>query len=121
MVRRGEGQVRVVVCGGRNYADKARVWIALDGLMPEEVAQGGASGADQHARDWCIRRKVRCSTFYAQWDQDGPAAGPIRNQYMLDEFKPDLVLAFPGGKESNDVVRKANRARIKVVEFRAGV
>lgn len=110
-----------MVCGGRRYADRARVWLALDGLMPEEVAQGGASGADQHAREWCLKRKVRCSTFYPQWDEDGPSAGPMRNQIMLDKFKPDMVLAFPGGRGTADMIRKANRARVKVVEFREGV
>ena len=36
---------------------------------------------------------------------------------MLDEGKPDLVIAFPGGRGTADMVRKANRAGVKVVEI----
>jgi hypothetical protein len=32
-----------------------------------------------------------------EWDELGKKAGPLRNQRMLDEGKPDLVVAFPGG------------------------
>jgi len=34
------------------------------------------------------------STYPADWAQHGRAAGPIRNQRMLTQGKPDLVVAF---------------------------
>ena len=44
----------------------------------------------------------------------GRSAGPIRNQAMLDEGRPDLVVAFPGHHGTADIVRRARAAGIKV-------
>lgn len=44
----------------------------------------------------------------------GKSAGPIRNQTMLDDGKPDLVLAFPGGRGTADMVAKAEKHGIPV-------
>src|SRR5688572_33050578 len=108
--------MRVLVCGGRDYADRAMVYAVLDevaGVTDDEplgrpdflIIHGGATGADQLADDWavmnwklCLRRPVKKS----EWDEHGKAAGPMRNQRMLDEGKPDLVIAFPGGKRSEE-------------------
>src|SRR5262249_16770583 len=45
-----------------------------------------------------------------EWDELGKKAGPLRNQRMLDEGKPDLVVAFPGGGGTKDMVRRAVQA-----------
>jgi hypothetical protein len=45
--------------------------------------------------------------FPANWKVYGRAAGPIRNMKMLLEGKPDLVVAFPGGIGTADMVKKA--------------
>jgi hypothetical protein len=50
----------------------------------------------------------------ADWNTHGRAAGPIRNQRMLDEVKPELVVAFPGGRGTADMVRRAREAGVNV-------
>jgi hypothetical protein len=56
--------------------------------------------------------------YPAQWHKYGRAAGPIRNQQMLAEGKPDLVLAFhddiDGSRGTKDMVNRARRAGVKV-------
>ena len=42
------------------------------------------------------------------------SAGHIRNQVMLDKGKPDVVVAFPGGRGTADMVRRAEGAGIEV-------
>jgi hypothetical protein len=54
--------------------------------------------------------------FPAQWDRYGEAAGPIRNAWMLEFGKPDLVVAFPGGRGTADMISKARKAGIEVCE-----
>jgi hypothetical protein len=54
--------------------------------------------------------------FPADWDTHGRAAGPIRNQRMLDVGKPDFVIAFPGGHGTANMVRKAKAAGVQVLE-----
>lgn len=80
------------------------------------VIQGGANGADLLARRWSEYKGIECLTFHAKWSRHGPSAGPIRNQQMIDEGKPDLVVAFPGGRGTADMVRRARIAGIRVIE-----
>lgn len=121
--------MRVLVCGGRDFQSQTAVWKALNEVAARSgrivVINGGAKGADALAREWVHDQKRRapcfaesCVTFPAQWLAHGPKAGPIRNQQMIDEGQPDLVLAFPGGKGTADMVRRARIAGIEVREIR---
>lgn len=115
--------MRVLVCGGRDYGNITRVAQELDALHREiphdcmRVIQGGATGADQLARAWCAHRHVEYENYAADWKAHGKAAGPIRNQRMLDHGKPDLVIAFPGGRGTADMVRRAKAAGVPVREI----
>jgi hypothetical protein len=51
----------------------------------------------------------------ANWRKYGPAAGPIRNQQMLD-WGPDLVVAFAGGTGTAGMVALARAAGVPVIE-----
>jgi hypothetical protein len=110
---------RVLVCGGRDYADQAMLFGILDMLAEVHgiwrIIQGGADGADRLARMWCHTRRCEMENYPADWRKHGRAAGPIRNQQMLDEGHPDLVVAFPGGKGTADMVRRAKAASIEVM------
>lgn len=111
--------MRVLVCGGRDYSDKAFLWNVLDGLGPPEVSEivsGMAPGADSIAAEWAERFGFPLHKFPADWSL-GRKAGPIRNQRMLDEGKPDLVVAFPGGRGTADMVRRARQSGVPVKEI----
>jgi hypothetical protein len=56
------------------------------------------------------------AVFPADWETHGRAAGPIRNQAMLDEGKPYLVIAFWDGKSKGtlDMISRATRAGVPV-------
>jgi hypothetical protein len=111
--------VRVLVCGGRDYTKGPVVRKELSALRPAPtlLIEGGATGADHQAKMWAVAAKVPVRMFAADWRKHGPAAGPIRNQRMLDEGKPDLVIAFPGGRGTADMVRRARSAGIEVREI----
>ncbi len=111
--------MRVLVCGGRDYREWLKVFDALEGCKPypTTVMQGGASGADRHARDWAYDSGTKCITFSADWRAHGKSAGPIRNQKMLDQGRPELVIAFPGGRGTADMVSRARRAGIRIMEI----
>lgn len=76
---------------------------------------GCASGVDTIAAN-CAQGILMIEPYPANWKKHGKAAGPIRNQHMLDEGKPDLVIAFPGGRGTADMVARARKAGVKVVE-----
>jgi len=52
----------------------------------------------------------------ANWAGLGRKAGPIRNQEMLDQGRPNMVVAFPGGRGTADMVRRARGAGVEVIE-----
>ena len=111
---------RVLVCGGRDYDDRDRAFAELDALQPiRMVIHGNARGADMLAGIWCRHRSVQEVACPAQWSKFGKRAGPMRNEAMLGH-SPDLVLAFPGGAGTADMVRRARRAGVRVVEVGAG-
>lgn len=131
--------MRVLICGGRNFKDASAIAAPLDELLKEHrwltIIEGGALGADRFAQQWAIKNKTDLYTFHARWGaitRDGAvvkrhatgdgkeydaAAGGARNQRMIDAGRPDLVLAFAGGKGTADMVRRARAAGITVREI----
>lgn len=47
----------------------------------------------------------------------GGRAGSLRNQQMLDEGQPALVVAFPGGTGTENMKRIARSAGVRVLEI----
>jgi YspA, cpYpsA-related SLOG family len=108
--------MKIVVCGGRTYGNRERVFAVLDGIHAETpvtvLMHGNARGADNLADDWAAG-KCETKTFHPLWEVHGKSAGPKRNQEMVDE-RPDLVVAFPGSRGTADMVRRAKAAGIPV-------
>jgi len=114
--------MRVLVCGGRDYDDQAMLFGVLDMLAEQgpinAIIQGDCpTGADKLARMWAISRNEHYDRFPADWNAHGRAAGPIRNQRMLDEGRPTEVVSFPGGRGTADMVRRAKAAGLPVREI----
>ena len=112
--------MRALVCGGREFANRQMLNEALNRLRQERgiahLIAGGARGADSMAEWWARGEGVPCDVYQADWAGLGRKAGPIRNQRMLDEGKPDLVVAFPGGRGTADMVRRGREAGVEVIE-----
>ena len=110
--------MRILVCGGRDYTNKEAVFCALDAVHAKRgvtcIIHGDARGADSLGKEWAISVGVEHIPFPADWNKHGKRAGPIRNQQMLDEGKPDGVVAFPGGVGTADMCRRAEAAGLKV-------
>lgn len=111
--------MKVLVCGSRYFEDRRVLGRALSALHAETpitlIIQGGATGADHLAKLWAHHQKVSVCEFPANWKFHGKAAGPIRNQSMLDIMAPDLVVAFLGGAGTADMVRRSEAAGVRVL------
>lgn len=127
--------MRVLVCGGRDYNDREKVFDTLDdirGIVPITcIIHGAAKGADTLGGKWAVSSKTAVEAYPAKWkDFSHPwsvrktnkwgdynsMAGPIRNQQMLDEGKPDLVVAFGGGSGTWDMIKRAKENQVMVLE-----
>jgi hypothetical protein len=112
-----------LICGGRDFANQHMFDTIMNHLTqtrgcPAKVVHGGASGADSMAGAWAKKMAVEVVACPADWKKHGKAAGPIRNEEMLMDHKPSLVVAFPGGQGTADMVKRANRRVLDVVEVR---
>ena len=122
MIARG---LRVLVCGGRNYRDRDHIWNTLCEIDSTRgpivcVIHGAATGADDEAMIWAQTvQHCKHAPFVADWQKHGKSAGPIRNQRMIYEGKPNLVVAFPGGRGTADLVSRAKAHQIEVIEVAA--
>lgn len=109
--------MKLMVTGGRDYDDEKMVFDVLDEIHAKTpiklLIHGNAKGADALAQLWCNDRGVPFKAFPAKWKQYGKAAGPIRNQDMINE-KPWLLVAFPGGTGTANAVFVARRHNIPV-------
>lgn len=112
--------MRILVCGGRDFIDYDLLKQELNragGHTTPCIIQGGATGADFLAKVYAREYGLECIQFNAEWRVFGKRAGFYRNQRMLDEGKPKMVMAFPGGNGTADMVRRAKSAGVHVVEI----
>jgi hypothetical protein len=123
--------MRVIVCGGRDFTDRDLLFSELDKHSADwgpfkVVIEGGQrtrdkvtgkiiGGADYWAACWADERGVSHETYKANWTEFGRAAGPLRNQRMIDEGKPDLIIAFPGGTGTHDMISRGNKAKLQQI------
>ncbi|MEM9759575.1 MAG: SLOG family protein [Pseudomonadota bacterium] len=108
--------MKVVVCGGRHFSAKPseRLWLVdkLKEMGATEVVSGGCSGADKLG-EWaasCIG--LRVTKFPADWKKHGKSAGPRRNRLMAEYG--DAVIAFPGGKGTDNMIWNAEQCALEV-------
>lgn len=124
----------ILVCGGRSYDKWTILAKELDrvclerGWMREpdqygnslpdvKIVNGGADGADSLATDWAVINWCPFIEYPANWNKYGKSAGPRRNKQMLDNERIDLVIAFPGGNGTKDMVTQAKDRNLEVIEI----
>jgi hypothetical protein len=110
------------VTGGRDWKDRPFVWRSLNWFETNlgeiaEMGEGEATGVDTFCRNWAEAAGVPVTPFKADWDRYGDAAGSIRNEEMLDQFQPDVLLVFPGGTGTQHCTRAARKRAIPRVFF----
>lgn len=117
---------RVLVCGGRHYVNHKYLFHILDGIDPELVITGtyqdpstqlmDIKGADNLAHTWCRMKGVQSVICEANFVYHGKPGGPIRNGRMLLLY-PTLVLAFPGGTGTANMIKRSKACDVKVLEM----
>ena len=107
-------KVSALVCGGRNFHGWTAMSEALDRIRPDVIIHGAAAGADAMAGRYAQENGIECREFPAEWERYGRSAGYRRNQQMLDEGKPDLVVAFPGGPGTQNMVKVSRQQGFEV-------
>lgn len=107
----------VLVFGGRDFSDKRAVHKAFAEFTNHvgpisQVIHGKARGADRLGGIVAAELGILVREFPADWDGLGKRAGPIRNQQMLDDGKPDAAIGFPGGRGTADMVERLRKIKL---------
>ena len=102
------------MCGGRHYSDRHTLFAILDTLHEvfgiSVIINGAASGADELSTKWAQERLVPFRLYPANWKKykrtgsGKNPAGMIRNAFMFRNSDPDMVVAFPGGSGTANMV-----------------
>ncbi len=134
--------MKILVCGGRGYGalDRLVVRAAQEAdtqrakrermhlfavltavhraVRIDEIVHGAARGADYLAGRWARSNDVTETAFPVDHVKDGPwpSAGAFRNMRMYRESRPDLVLAFPGGRGTGHMVKHAREHKCPTYE-----
>lgn len=90
--------------------------ISACGQRELTIIHGGANGIDSMADSWAFTTRTATEVYPVtkeEWDKLGKSAGSIRNGVMLTKH-PDVVVAFPGGNGTLDMVTRAKAAGVKV-------
>ena len=119
-------EFKVLVCGGRDYDNRERLFAVLDKALRAAnsagktfvLVHGGARGADSLAGLWASMRQdsVSVRVYKADWDTHKKAAGPIRNNLMLTSESPDVIIAFKGGNGTAHMMSIGRKAGVPVYE-----
>lgn len=112
----------VLVCGGRDFSNREAVQKALAWMDPrlDFLVHGGCrtwdgrkAGVDWLADSVARAVGVHVAVVEALWDHYQAAAGPRRNAAML-ALPIEKVIAFPGGRGTENCIRQAEEAGIPV-------
>ena len=105
--------MKILCCGDRNWINGSAIRRELEKYPQDTVViHGAARGADSIAGSIAKSLGMQVEIYPAQWNKYGKGAGPVRNKQMLDEGKPDWVLAFHENIESS----KGTKHMVKISE-----
>ena len=120
----------LLVCGGRDYDNRERLFRVLDQALQAvtrsgktfTLIHGGARGADTLASVWAENRKItdeggHVRVYVANWERDRKAAGPIRNKLMLTSEHPHVIVACKGGNGTAHMMKIGREAGIPILEI----
>lgn len=115
--------MKAIVCGGRKFDNYDFLEHALNEISNEVggitlIANGACEGADKQSSEWAKRHGIHFVEVPALWDYHGKAAGPKRNRAMIEIIDPDIVVAFPGGFGTADMVERGRKHGLDVIDLR---
>ena len=102
-----KGNYNLGIVGSRHYDNYPEFSSVIKNLLsiygiPTKVVSGGHTdkygkiklGTDTLAWKWAVENKIPIIEHNAEWDKYGRAAGPIRNQLIINDT--DVLIAFIG-------------------------
>lgn len=110
---------RVIVAGGRDFADRDFLYQKLDHLLSQMegeiiIVSGGASGADALGELYALERGLKKEVFRARWSELGKGAGPARNQEMAEHATHAVCFWDGRSRGTKDMISRAKKQGLKL-------
>ncbi|MDI1328652.1 SLOG family protein [Pseudomonas sp.] len=111
--------MRLLICAGRYYADSRlcrRVLDAFQRLHPVRVLiHGGNQYLGGDIEEWAREHGADIVRYPPNWQRHGKLAERMRNHFMLLDSRPDVVIALPGGEDTEELVARARTAGLQTL------
>ncbi|WP_248796318.1 DUF2493 domain-containing protein [Pseudomonas sp. MWU13-2105] len=110
--------MRVLICAGRYYLDTAMCRKVLEAYHRYRaisvLIHGGNQFLGSEIEDWARENGAHLVRYPSNWQLFGKQAERRRNQFMLMDSDPELVIAFPGGSDTEELVAQAKAMNIEI-------
>lgn len=91
----------LVVTGSRDFVNQAEFDLCMDKFMADKyfdmIVAGGCKGTDLMAKSYAARKRYYYAEFPIlswEWEVYPRAAGPMRNERMVNLMQPNHCVAF---------------------------
>nr|QBK87633.1 MAG: DNA recombination-mediator protein A [Marseillevirus LCMAC201] len=111
--------MKILIAGSRNYTNRKKIHKVISALSQDTVVvHGDCRGADKIAASVATKLQLTVECYPADWKQYGKAAGPIRNQQMLDDNNIEKAIIFheclEESKGTKDMLSRLKKKGISV-------
>ena len=124
--------LRIIVAGCRDFEDYAEIDMVLDksieyylyredfNIDDIEIIEGECRGVDLLAKHYAEEHGYKVKGFPANWNTEGRAAGPLRNQrmsaYAAEDGHKGVLIAFWDGKSrgTKNMINCANKKNLDI-------
>ncbi len=105
------------VAGGRDYSHVQAMREAMRPYFDDgwSLITGAQRGADLTAETIWRAWEGPYQGIPARWSVRGRGAGPERNMRIARDYKPDLLLHFPGGRGTASAVEWAEKFDVETI------
>ncbi|WP_442512992.1 DUF2493 domain-containing protein [Pseudomonas promysalinigenes] len=114
--------MRVMICAGRNFADVQLCRRVLDAFQclhqVKVLIHGGSQFLGAEIEEWGREIGADIVRYPANWQLHGKLADRLRNAFMLRDSRPDMVIALPGGEDTEELVALARAAGVQTLSTR---
>lgn len=115
--------MRLLICGGRHFDEAATILDELNRLHAHRpvtaLIHGGLPMIGTPADAWARQNDVHVIRYPANWTLLGKQAETRRNLFMLEDSRPDMLLAFPGGRHTTEMLQRARSTNVPVILAKA--
>ena len=111
--------MRLLICAGRHYADTRQCRRVLDAFQRVHPVRVLIHGGNQHLggviEEWAREQGIDIVRYPPNRQRHGKSAERVRNRFMLLDSRADVVIALPGGGDTEELIIQAGLAGLQTL------